>query len=66
MLICDGVDLVLYSGPPRGDGERRFGDRDGYRGGPKSGGEYGDKAGAPADYQPGFRVPNLSFLVKLL
>jgi small subunit ribosomal protein S10e len=42
-------------GPPRGDGERRFGDRDGYRGGPKSGGEYGDKAGAPADYQPGFR-----------
>ncbi|XP_039055970.1 40S ribosomal protein S10-2-like [Hibiscus syriacus] len=31
-------------GPPRfGDGERRFGDRDGYRGGPRGGGDFGDK-----------------------
>ncbi|KAA3469906.1 40S ribosomal protein S10-like [Gossypium australe] len=44
-------------GPPRfGDGERRFGDRDGYRGGPRGGGDFGDKGGAPADYQPSFRV----------
>ncbi|KAL1225605.1 Small ribosomal subunit protein eS10y [Cardamine amara subsp. amara] len=26
-------------GPPRFEGEKRFGDRDGYRGGPRSGGE---------------------------
>ncbi|XP_018478056.1 40S ribosomal protein S10-2 [Raphanus sativus] len=45
-------------GPPRSDGERRFGgDRDGYRGAPRSGGEFGDKSGAPADYQPSFRAP---------
>ncbi|CAN7136443.1 unnamed protein product [Brassica rapa subsp. narinosa] len=45
-------------GPPRSDGERRFGgDKDGYRGGPRSGGEFGDKSGAPADYQPSFRAP---------
>ncbi|PPD80888.1 hypothetical protein GOBAR_DD22184 [Gossypium barbadense] len=45
-------------GPPRfGDGERRFGDRDGYRGGPRGGGDFGDKGGAPADYQPSFRLP---------
>ncbi|KAK8599823.1 hypothetical protein V6N13_060361 [Hibiscus sabdariffa] len=45
-------------GPPRfGDGERRFGDRDGYRGGPRGGGDFGDKGGAPADYQPSFRGP---------
>lgn len=56
---------VLNSGPPRLDGERRFGDRDGYRGGPRSGGEFGDKAGAPADYQPAYNVQNLSFLVIL-
>nr|GMD15220.1 40S ribosomal protein S10-1-like [Ipomoea batatas]GMD18336.1 40S ribosomal protein S10-1-like [Ipomoea batatas]GMD21116.1 40S ribosomal protein S10-1-like [Ipomoea batatas] len=46
------------SGPPRfGDGERRFGDRDGYRGGPRGPpGEFGgEKGGAPADYQPAFR-----------
>ncbi|KAM7257783.1 hypothetical protein ACFE04_013524 [Oxalis oulophora] len=43
-------------GPPRFEGERRFGDRDGYRGGPRGpGGEFGDKGGAPADYQPSFR-----------
>ncbi|XP_019164691.1 PREDICTED: 40S ribosomal protein S10-1-like [Ipomoea nil] len=45
-------------GPPRfGDGERRFGDRDGYRAGPRGPpGEFGgEKGGAPADYQPAFR-----------
>ncbi|KAB1205563.1 40S ribosomal protein S10 [Morella rubra] len=42
-------------GPPRFDGERRFGDRDGYRGGPRGpGGDFGDKGGAPADYRPSF------------
>uniref|UniRef100_A0A7N0U5L7 Plectin/eS10 N-terminal domain-containing protein n=1 Tax=Kalanchoe fedtschenkoi TaxID=63787 RepID=A0A7N0U5L7_KALFE len=41
-------------GPARFEGDRpRFGgDRDGYRSGPPGGGE---KGGAPADYQPGFR-----------
>ncbi|RVX01948.1 40S ribosomal protein S10-1 [Vitis vinifera] len=46
-------------GPPRFDGDRpRFGDRDGYRGGPRGPpGEFGgDKGGAPADFQPSFRV----------
>nr|AFK34866.1 unknown [Lotus japonicus]AFK36025.1 unknown [Lotus japonicus] len=44
-------------GPPRFEGERRFGgDRDGYRGGPR-GGEFGDKGGAPADYRPSFGGP---------
>ncbi|CAM8959188.1 hypothetical protein QQ045_005846 [Rhodiola kirilowii] len=39
-------------GPSRFEGERpRFGDRDGYRAGPTG----GEKEGAPADYQPGFR-----------
>ena len=57
--------MVFYSGPPRSDGERRFGgDKDGYRGGPRSGGEFGDKSRAPTDYQPSFRVPFLfSFLI---
>ncbi|XP_027919941.1 uncharacterized protein LOC114178309 [Vigna unguiculata] len=43
-------------GPPRFEGERRFGgDRDGYRGGPRGGGDFGgDKGGAPADYRPSF------------
>ncbi|KAL9393214.1 hypothetical protein Peur_012499 [Populus x canadensis] len=42
-------------GPPRFEGDRpRFGDRDGYRGGPR-GGEGDEKGGAPADYQPAFR-----------
>ncbi|XP_073525635.1 uncharacterized protein [Phyllobates terribilis] len=44
-------------GPPRFEGDRpRFGDRDGYRGGPRGPpGEFGgDKGGAPADYQPSF------------
>ncbi|CAM8934753.1 unnamed protein product [Rhodiola kirilowii] len=41
---------------PRFEGERpRFGDRDGYRGGRGAGGDFGDKGGAPADYQPAFR-----------
>ncbi|PON97788.1 Plectin/S10, N-terminal [Trema orientale] len=46
-------------GPPRFDGERRFGgDRDGYRGGPRApGGDFGDKGGAPADYRPSFGGP---------
>ncbi|GMP43611.1 hypothetical protein CsSME_00012905 [Camellia sinensis var. sinensis] len=47
-------------GPPRFEGDRpRFGDRDGYRGGPRGGppGEFGEKGGAPADYQPSFRGP---------
>lgn len=47
----------MNSGPSRFDGERRFGDRDGYRGGPRgSGGDFGDKGGAPADYRPSFGV----------
>ncbi|XP_073220424.1 uncharacterized protein [Cicer arietinum] len=47
-------------GPPRFEGERRFGgDRDGYRGGPRGpAGEFGgDKGGAPADYRPSFGGP---------
>lgn len=49
---------IWNRGPPRFDGERRFGDRDGYRGGPRGpGGEFGgDKGGAPADYRPSFGV----------
>ena len=58
--------VVLNRGPPRFEGERRFGDRDGYRGGPRGpGGEFGgDKGGAPADYRPSFGVmsPPLHFL----
>lgn len=48
----------LNRGPPRFEGERRFGgDRDGYRGGPRGGGDFGgDKGGAPADYRPSFGV----------
>lgn len=55
-LIC----VFLNRGPPRFEGERRFGgDRDGYRGGPRGGpgGDFGgDKGGAPADYRPSFGV----------
>ncbi|KAL0710336.1 hypothetical protein Bca4012_017314 [Brassica carinata] len=41
-------------GPRFEGGDRpRYGDRDGYRGGPR-GGE-GEKGGAPADYQPSFQ-----------
>ena len=51
------VWLYLNRGPPRFEGERRFGDRDGYRGGPRGpGGDFGDKGGAPADYRPSFGV----------
>lgn len=50
--------MIVISGPPRFEGgERRFGDRDGYRGGPRGpGGDFGDKGGAPADYRPSFGV----------
>ncbi|KAJ8452774.1 hypothetical protein Cgig2_005110 [Carnegiea gigantea] len=44
-------------GPPRFEGDRpRFGDREGYRAGPRGPpGEFGgEKGGAPADYQPSF------------
>lgn len=37
-----------------GDRPRYGGDRDGYRGAPRGGGE-GEKGGAPADYQPSFQ-----------
>ncbi|CAN1751593.1 40S ribosomal protein S10-2, partial [Linum perenne] len=43
------------SAKPIGD-RPRFGDRDGYRSGPREGGFGGEKGGAPADYQPAFRV----------
>eukprot|EP00252_Welwitschia_mirabilis_P018822 TRINITY_DN4214_c0_g1_i1.p1 TRINITY_DN4214_c0_g1~~TRINITY_DN4214_c0_g1_i1.p1 ORF type:complete len:188 (+),score=37.48 TRINITY_DN4214_c0_g1_i1:231-794(+) len=44
-------------GPPRFEGDRpRFSDREGYRTGPpRAPGEFGDKGGAPAEYQPQFR-----------
>ncbi|KAG1327984.1 putative 40S ribosomal protein S10-2 [Cocos nucifera] len=50
-------------GPPRFEGDRpRFGDRDGYRGGPRAGppGDFGDKGGAPPEFQPSFRVKLVS------
>ena len=55
--------MVLNRGPPRFEGERRFGDRDGYRGGPRGpGGDFGgDKGGAPADYRPSFGVMPMHF-----
>ncbi|WVZ85659.1 hypothetical protein U9M48_032556 [Paspalum notatum var. saurae] len=45
-------------GPPRFEGDRpRYGDRDGYRGGPRGApGDFGDKGGAPAEFQPSFRL----------
>jgi len=53
------VFVWISRGPPRFEGDRpRFGDRDGYRGGPR-GVEGGEKGGAPADYQPAFRVISL-------
>nr|GFC14487.1 40S ribosomal protein S10-1-like [Tanacetum cinerariifolium] len=55
----DNVTCCIFlSGPPR-EGERlRFGDRDGYRGGPRGPpGEFGrEKKGALADYQPAFNM----------
>ena len=57
-MNCVLVKIVIFSGPPRFEGDRpMFGDRDGYRGGPRGPpGEFDDKGGAPADYQPSFRV----------
>jgi hypothetical protein len=52
--------LCLFDrGPPRfGEDRPRFGDRDGYRGGPRGAmGDFGgEKGSAPADFQPSFRV----------
>ncbi|GJM91811.1 hypothetical protein PR202_ga08227 [Eleusine coracana subsp. coracana] len=51
-------------GPPRFEGDRpRFGDRDGYRGGPRGApGDFtGEKGGAPAEFQPSFRILNACF-----
>lgn len=55
-----------FRGPPRFEGDRpRFGDRDGYRGGPRGGGDFAsDKGGAPAEFQPSFRVS--AFVMKYL
>jgi small subunit ribosomal protein S10e len=60
-------------GPPRFEGDRpRFGDRDGYRGGPRGApGDFGgEKGGAPAEFQPSFRVinyfPYKCFIIVLL
>lgn len=61
--MCYSLDIC--SGPPRFEGDRpRFGDREGYRAGPRGPpGEFGgEKGGAPADYQPAFRVIVLIFL----
>uniref|UniRef100_A0A7N2L9N7 Uncharacterized protein n=1 Tax=Quercus lobata TaxID=97700 RepID=A0A7N2L9N7_QUELO len=45
------------SGPPRFEGGSKFGDHDGYRGGPRGPpGEFGgEKGGAPLDFQPSYR-----------
>ena len=51
--------LCFCRGPPRFEvGDRpRFGDREGYRGGPPRGPDgFGDKGGAPEGFQPSFRV----------
>ena len=56
-------DWTFCRGPPRFEGDRpRYGDRDGYRGGPRGApGDFGgEKGGAPAEFQPSFRVINLS------
>ena len=66
-LIIDFDVSICFvgGGPTRFEGDRpRFGDRDGYRGGPRGPlGEFGDKGGAPAEYQPSFRVISLSFIL---
>ena len=65
--FISNVCCFFHSGPPR-DGDRpRFGDRDGYRGGPRGpAGEFGgEKGGAPADYQPNFRVMSISLVATL-
>lgn len=69
--MCDYLHVKLfilsvYSGPPRFEGDRpRFGDREGYRSGPRGPpGEFGgEKGGAPADYQPSFGVSSLIHMV---
>jgi hypothetical protein len=60
--MCNSFDR----GPPRFEGDRpRFGDRDGYRGGPRGApGDFaGEKGGAPAEFQPSFRVRAMSMAV---
>lgn len=42
----------------------RSGDRNGYRGGPRR--EGGDKGGAPADFQPAFRVNFMCYIPALV
>ena len=66
MLIWIGFLFCYCRGPARFEGDRpRFGDREGYRGGPPRGpGGFGDKAGAPEGFQPSFRVI-ISFIISL-
>jgi hypothetical protein len=57
--IVTNIFCSFGRGPPRFEGDRpRFGDRDGYRGGPRGApGDFGgEKGGAPAEFQPSFRV----------
>lgn len=67
MEIWNALWFMLYRGPSRFEGDRpRFGDKDGYRAGPR--GEFGDKpSDAPPAFKPSFRVPFsvASFLVLL-
>jgi hypothetical protein len=60
LYSCSLIGSVnFYRGPPRFEGDRpRFGDRDGYRAGPRGApGDFaGEKGGAPAEFQPSFRV----------
>ena len=60
---CEAMVTYIFClfdrGPPRfGDDRPRFGDRDGYRGAPRGApGDFGgEKGGAPAEFQPSFRV----------
>lgn len=57
--------MLDFRGPSRfegGDRPRFGGDRDGYRGGPRGPpGEFGDKGGAPPEFQPSFRVISVLF-----
>lgn len=70
---ASSITLLMFAwiscrGPPRDfDGDRpRFGDRDGYRGGPRAApGDFGgEKGGAPAEFQPSFRVIDSFFEVE--
>lgn len=60
------IIFILWncSGPPRTEGDGpRYGDREGYRGGPRGpAGDYTNKGGAPAEYQPAFRVRALIYI----